>query len=69
MSKLISAAEAAEAKARTLLAGIADGTLGALKKTLDGELSRAIELETPYVEFDGPMPGEDEGALLPWSTM
>lgn len=64
MSKLVSAAEAAEAEARTLLTGIANGTLDALKKTLDGELGRAVELETPYVEFDGPMPGEDEGATL-----
>ncbi|MFT0891244.1 PIN domain-containing protein [Pseudochelatococcus sp. G4_1912] len=27
-------------------------------------LESAVEAESPYIEFDGPMPGEDEGACL-----
>lgn len=35
-----------------------------LTQNLRSSLEYAVETETPYLEFDGPMPGEDEGATL-----
>lgn len=35
-----------------------------LTQSLRSSLEYAVETETPYLEFDGPMPGEDEGASL-----
>jgi hypothetical protein len=35
-----------------------------LTHSLQSLLEYAVEAESPYLEFDGPMPGEDEGASL-----
>lgn len=64
MSALEAAAAAAEVEARALLSRVASGDLPDLEVALSNGLNDALERESPYVEFDGPMPGEDEGASL-----
>ena len=64
MSRVVAAAESAEAMGRTLLMKIIGGNATELKQIIDDDLRREIELLTPYAEFDGPMHGEDEGATL-----
>lgn len=65
-------------KALTLLNELAEETVPVAKAVLDlisaedpdilqalqSSLEYAVESEFPYLEFDGPMPGEDEGANL-----
>lgn len=60
----VQAAEASVAEAREVLAQVARGAPADLKDTLDSELGRAVEIESPYVEFDSTIPGEDEGVIL-----
>lgn len=64
MASLEVHAEETEPIARAVLASIAADEPPELKAALNTEMSHAVDMETPYIEFDGPMPGEDEGGTL-----
>ncbi|WP_444464436.1 PIN domain-containing protein [Rhodobacter capsulatus] len=63
LSRLNELAEATVPLARRVLDLIGADEQG-LAQSLQASLERAVESEFPYLEFDGPMPGEDEGASL-----
>jgi PIN domain len=64
MARLVAAAEAAEKDARAILSLLASYAGADLKQELHLELENAVELESPSVEFSGPMSGESENATL-----
>jgi len=64
MQTLADAATAAEPDARKILDAIRANDPVALREAFDRGIRRAVESESPYVEFDGPMPGEEEGVSL-----
>tara|TARA_R110000851_G_scaffold218422_2_gene371334 strand:- start:4361 stop:5512 length:1152 start_codon:yes stop_codon:yes gene_type:complete len=63
MALLNDLAEDTIPKAKSVLSAIKDENEDILAM-LQARLEFAVESEFPYLEFDGPMPGEDEGASL-----
>lgn len=63
MARLSELADEAEPKAQEILRRIKVSSSEESKRFEQG-LADAVESETPYLEFDGPMPGQDEGVTL-----
>ena len=64
MATLVAAKEASVADAWIVLQSIQSGEPAEVAETLHRQLEHAVEAEIPYAEFDGPMPGVDEGVTL-----
>ena len=63
MALLNDLAEETVPRAKAVLDAIKAGD-DDMTSTLQARLVSAVESEFPYLEFDGPMPGEDDGACL-----
>lgn len=64
LATVVAATDAALAQARAILTAISGAGHSDMRASLDGEIERAVEYETPYIEFDGPMQGEEDGVTL-----
>jgi hypothetical protein len=64
MATLVAARQASEEDAWRVLQAVEVDDPPELRAELTGQLQSAVEVLTPYAEFDGPMPGEDEGVMM-----
>lgn len=64
MSALVQAVGTAEIEAKKVLDAIIKSNPPNIAEDFRRQLSRAVESETPYVEFESSTPGEDEGVSL-----
>jgi hypothetical protein len=60
----VAARQASEEDAWRVLQAVEADEPPELRAELTRELQSAVEALTPYAEFDGPMPGEDEGVMM-----